>query len=381
MPRRNLDELGAMLKLTDRQIVDLVGIRLSLSREVEEAKREKGQPIVRLDIEQARLEQIARWAEEVGLNPGFAISVLYSIIGESCKVQLMQLQEAPPLLAFDEDEEARYQELKISLLKLTEAIAGEYEERYAFTHRVLHLYLKFEKAFIKHALIGLSDRRLAIDLGCAAGHKALRMIQETQGGFGHTIGYDISPAMIELAQKEALKKGVADRVSFLVRDLEEEGIPIGDASISFALMNMGTASDVKDLAGLLAEIKRVLIPGGRAVLSFYNREGLLYRAGFLPWSNGLAAGIDLKRNCLNVHGPKEKIYPIYARPYREEEVRQILTQSFQLLGLQTYPTISSILPNIIFEDQSVTEILTKIDERMIGESLGAYILASIEKPK
>lgn len=381
MPRRDLNDLAAMLERTDRQIVDLLSVRLNLSREVEEAKREKGDPIVRLGIEQKRLGQIREWAEENGINPNFATSILYAVIDESCKVQLMQLQEAPPLFSFDDDEVVRYQELKISLLKLTEAIAENYEKWYACTHPVLHLYLKFEKAFIRRALVGLSDRRLAIDLGCAAGHKALRMIRENQGGFSETRGYDISPHMIELAEQKASEWGVGDKVRFFVSDIEEEGIPQEDSSVAFALMNMGTASDVKDLDRLLAEIKRALIPGGRAVLSFYNRDALLYRAGFLPWSNGLAAGIDLKRNCLNVHGPQGKIYPIYAHPYREEEIREILTRSFRLLGIQTYPTISSLLPSIIFKDQSVADLLTGIDERMMSESLGAYILASVEKTR
>ncbi|MES3031871.1 MAG: chorismate mutase [Patescibacteria group bacterium] len=87
-----LEKLGQKLARLDWQLVNLMARRLRLSRQVADAKKETGEPIFRASAERARLHRIAKWATEQGINPEFARTLLYNIIGESCKQQMIHLQ-------------------------------------------------------------------------------------------------------------------------------------------------------------------------------------------------------------------------------------------------------------------------------------------------
>jgi SAM-dependent methyltransferase len=144
------------------------------------------------------------------------------------------------------------------------------------------------------------------------------------------------------------------------------------------MMNLGTASDIPNFDQLLQEILRVLIPGGRFMLSFYNREALVYRWELLPWDAGLAARIDLRRDCLDVH-TEEGMVSVYARAYTVAEVTNALRETFDL-NIITYPTISAILPNEVFTGQAEMEaLITQIDQSLVESGMGAYIIATGQK--
>ena len=88
----DLKTLGDQLKLVDQGIMDLVLKRVQLARQVGLFKYLKGDDISRPSIEDTRIAGIRQYAESVGLNPNFASSLLYSLIDECCKVQMIQLQ-------------------------------------------------------------------------------------------------------------------------------------------------------------------------------------------------------------------------------------------------------------------------------------------------
>ena len=88
----DLKTLGDELKLIDQGIVDLVLKRMNLAKQVGFVKYLKGDEISRLSVEDARIADIRQYAESVGLNPNFAAMLLYAMIDESCKEQMIQLQ-------------------------------------------------------------------------------------------------------------------------------------------------------------------------------------------------------------------------------------------------------------------------------------------------
>lgn len=87
-----LKKIAVGINQVDHQLVRLLAKRIRLSRRVAEAKKRAGMPIYRSGVERARLRQITRWASEEGVNPAFAQALLYSVIGESCKEQIIYLQ-------------------------------------------------------------------------------------------------------------------------------------------------------------------------------------------------------------------------------------------------------------------------------------------------
>jgi len=87
-----LKKIGFKLARIDQQLVCLMARRINLSRKVADAKNQTGDPIYRASAERARLRRISKWATEQGINPEFARTLLYSIIGESCKQQMIHLQ-------------------------------------------------------------------------------------------------------------------------------------------------------------------------------------------------------------------------------------------------------------------------------------------------
>ncbi|MEK7576068.1 MAG: methyltransferase domain-containing protein [Patescibacteria group bacterium] len=371
-------QIGKLIETGDEQLFDWIRRRMTLALRIEEVKRELGEEIVRVTVESKRLDAAAQVAERCGLNPHFAQALLYLIIGESCKMQLMQWQGHHDQDWEELNEEQQYDVLKRNLLCLTEAIASRYDADYVVRPSATHIYLQYEKKFIRQQLQGLVDRSLAVDIGCATGHKTLKLLEKDFGSFQRVIGYDISPAMIQRAMENAKIRNISEQqIAFSVADMDE-GISLPDSSVSFVLMNLGTAGDIRNITQLIQEVKRILIPGGRACFSFYNKEALLYQLGFLPWSVSLAAEIDLRRHYLNVHAGGQ-IYPVYARAYTVPDATNLVQRALNVTSATTYPTICSILPNAIFEGEQIVRTLKDVDHSVANLNLGAYILICAER--
>lgn len=370
----NLEELSTRLKKVDTMIMALVKRRMELSQQVGLFKRRAHKKMFRADIEDRRIAEIREWGVEHDLNPHLAASLLYLLINESCKQQMIQLQDESLSDVEPQSEDEWYESLKKNLLLLTERWCDSYDsdyEKHAFATRA---YLNFERMLMDREISRLSNRGTVIDLGCATGRLTLPLSEH----FEHAIGYDLSPHMVAVARKNAKNHAFGPRVSFNEVDIEN-GIPVDDATISFVVMNLGTASDVRNIKGVFEEMSRVLEPGGRFFFSFYNRDALLYRWEFLPWPVGLVASINLHRHCLEVHSRNE-VLSVYARPYTVAEVETLFGTVGMKVSVSTYPTMSSILPDDVFENQSATqEAVIAIDEDLSSSSMGAYIIATGQK--
>ncbi|PJC40782.1 MAG: hypothetical protein CO042_01940, partial [Parcubacteria group bacterium CG_4_9_14_0_2_um_filter_41_8] len=89
----NLVVLASRLKATDWQLIRTIARRMHLALQVEEFKRKKEEKIYRRKVETDRMQQAREWAQELGINPDFVASILYLLIGESCKMQMIQMQD------------------------------------------------------------------------------------------------------------------------------------------------------------------------------------------------------------------------------------------------------------------------------------------------
>lgn len=104
-----------------------------------------------------------------------------------------------------------------------------------------------------------------LDLACGTGDIA--RIASTAGA--DVTGIDITPRMIALAREKSRAAGVA-RTRFLVGDMMALPLPDGCADVVTAGYGL---RNVPDLERAIAEVYRVLKPGGRFLSLDFNRPG------------------------------------------------------------------------------------------------------------
>lgn len=130
-------------------------------------------------------------------------------------------------------------------------------------------------AVVRHAL-GREDLAglTALDVGCSAGFIA----DELALAGASTIGVDIDEPGLERARER-----FGERVDF--RLARGEDLPLEDASVDIAVLNH-IYEHVVDPEAVIADIRRVLRPGGMLYLGLGNRLGVVephYRLPFLSW--------------------------------------------------------------------------------------------------
>jgi demethylmenaquinone methyltransferase / 2-methoxy-6-polyprenyl-1,4-benzoquinol methylase len=137
------------------------------------------------------------------------------------------------------------------------------------------------------AVVRRGDR--VLDACCGTGDLALAC---ARAGAGSVVGLDFSPRMLERARRKGRDAGRA--VEWVEGDLLE--LPFSDASFDAATIGFGIRN-VDDLARGLAELRRVLRPGGRlGILEITRPRGFLapfYRLwfdGLIPLAGKLLRG-------------------------------------------------------------------------------------------
>jgi ubiquinone/menaquinone biosynthesis C-methylase UbiE len=125
-------------------------------------------------------------------------------------------------------------------------------------------YFRGRKLALATELAPAAPGASALEIGCARGQFTLPLARR---GY-HVVGYDLSPASVELARHRAAEAGVTN-VEFVAGDAENLGAFPDDRFD--AVFSFSTLRYVPDVSRALGEIRRVLKPGGRAVLDFPNR--------------------------------------------------------------------------------------------------------------
>jgi SAM-dependent methyltransferase len=104
-----------------------------------------------------------------------------------------------------------------------------------------------------------------VDVGCGAGFDSLiaaRMV----GAQGSVVGVDMTPAMLAKARESWQSAAEAGSANLTFREGCAEALPVSDAWADVVISN-GVLNLVPDKAAALAEMARVLKPGGRAQIA------------------------------------------------------------------------------------------------------------------
>lgn len=118
------------------------------------------------------------------------------------------------------------------------------------------------------------DGARVLEVGCGTGLLLQRAAQRAS----HAAGIDISPGMLQLAQKRGLDVVQADATA----------LPFADDSFDL-VYSFKVLAHVQDIQKALEEIARVTAPGGHMVLEFYNPWSIRYMAKRLAGPKRISA--------------------------------------------------------------------------------------------
>ncbi|OYW84073.1 MAG: hypothetical protein B7Z22_11375 [Hyphomonas sp. 32-62-5] len=182
---------------------------------------------------------------------------------------------------------------------------------------------KAENGYNEHpamrAQIGDVDGLRVLDAGCGPGFLTRYLLDK---GAADVAAFDVSPAMIEMARER-----VGDRARLVVADMAK---PLSFLERGqFDLVVSSLAIDyVRDWCVPLAEFRRVLIPGGRLVMS------VQHPMGAYNWYNPPSAfGVQLCEATWKGFGGKPVVVADYYRSFGEI-ISPLLTAGFTLRALK-----------------------------------------------
>lgn len=149
------------------------------------------------------------------------------------------------------------------------------------------------------------DQKRLLEIGCGIGIDTLSLARL---GFGEVVGVDLTEAAIAVASERARAEG-GNALRFEVAN--SESLPFPDARFDL-VYSFGVIHHTPSIENAIAEIHRVLAPGGRALVMIYHRHSLvdwIHRAFRLPYESPR----DLEDHC-----------PVVNR-YSKAEARQLFS--------------------------------------------------------
>ena len=235
-------------------------------------------------------------------------------------------------------------------LRLANAAAITYDADYAQTAYATRCYMEFEERALRGAAEDAPDHRLALDLGCGTGRLS-RVLAEQ---FTRVWGCDLSPVMVEQARRSS---SGGQGIAYTIHDVEKGHLPFNRNCVDLVNAGFGLFSFVWDSERFVADVRRVLRPGGLFTLSCYN-AGVLPLPSETPWVPAINARVDVQGGRVTHDGAT---HWINARAFSPQQVRALLEPAFEVEAVVCLPTLAAVLPAALVEDTRVRALCAAMD--------------------
>jgi SAM-dependent methyltransferase len=145
--------------------------------------------------------------------------------------------------------------------RLSQPIPGEYQYRALHHGPPVQRFWHRNKRLLLDRILALGSDAVVLDVGCGSGNQALHL----GASAGLAIGLDASGSAVRFAATRAAAG--AERAAFV--RATGDAIPLADRSLTAAVL-VEVIEHLEDPAATLAEIRRVLAPGGKLVVTTPN---------------------------------------------------------------------------------------------------------------
>jgi ubiquinone/menaquinone biosynthesis C-methylase UbiE len=151
---------------------------------------------------------------------------------------------------------------KVEEAEFHDKLRGLYEtdpERYGYytSNKKFYSVVRSSNEFYFKWLRENATGKRLLDFGCGSGLHTIQIARFA----GHVTGIDISPEAVRLAQEKAEAAGLTSKTTFTVMDAE--ALEFGPGS--FDVVSVSGVLHHMDLDAALNQIRRVLVPGGKAI--------------------------------------------------------------------------------------------------------------------
>lgn len=144
-----------------------------------------------------------------------------------------------------------------------QADANSYDEHAAaYARHIGSLAAPLADETVTQAGLSAGDR--VLDVGCGTGIATLHAA-EVVAQSGRVVGIDLSEGMLQEAGRAVDKSRMRDRIELRRMDAEALELPAGSFD---AVISLCAVLHFPDVQRAVAEMRRVLVPGGRLVVSF-----------------------------------------------------------------------------------------------------------------
>lgn len=171
------------------------------------------------------------------------------------------------------------------------------------------------------APLGAREGETILDFGCGPGYVSVELARLV-GARGRVHAVDVNAAFVARARQVAAEAGLADRITH--HHVLDERLPLADASVDRAYCK-NVLEYVPDLAHTLAEVVRVLRPGGTLVASDSD-------FGFVVVEPLSAAEVA-------------ELFEAAAPAFREPNVGRKLRNAFRRAGLESVAVDIAVTPD------------------------------------
>jgi SAM-dependent methyltransferase len=191
-----------------------------------------------------------------------------------------------------------------------------------------------------HEFAAFAGKRV-LDVGCGNGYVLARYA--LHGALVH--GIDITPTAVQLCRQRFHYDGLEGDF----READAEHLPFADDHFD-CVCSMGVLHHVPNPANAVAEIHRVLKPGGRLIVMFYHKHSALYGLNFRL--RRLVTGKSIRQLVNEYDGAGNPKGEVYSRADLERLLRYFTELEMRarfLEGFMIVPKLGRLLPRVLFK--------------------------------